>query len=127
MSASIAGNIATTEELVAEVIDDVRLGLAAVLDPTGDEPCRATVVTAGPPCVVSWAYQGRQAEKFRSVERPRLAGGQPDADVTTVTGLTLVRVTDDGSLSFERHVDWNGMIAQLGVSRGRGSVRLTPR
>lgn len=106
---------------VTAVQTDVELGIAALLRASGGFRCIEE--RPGDPPSVVWSFTGRHATPFRNLQPFTNEQGEVDADEITVRGITFVRVDPAGQLTFERHIDWNEVVAQLGVSRGRGGAR----
>jgi hypothetical protein len=118
----------TLEAVEAEVRGDVKLGLAALLTPTAGcaiDHERTMFIDDQDTAVVYWSYTGRHTREFRNLQPFLDKGEPPGGDDVTVEGLTVVRQLggDVPAYTFERHIDWNAVVAQLGASRGRSHQR----
>lgn len=106
--------------VVSAVFDDVVAGLDGLLAPvsfTLDGPFAASgALVEGDNAVVVWLFTGvDNGEGFNNL--------WPTAKVVTVRGVTIVD-TSASEWLFHRHVDWNGVSAQLGGSLGRSATPL---
>jgi hypothetical protein len=126
MSQTIETKLNRKENFEDEVREDVTVGLLALLTPVDGLACeidRDRTVIINDMAFVYWTYTGRHTEPFRSLSPFMDKDHKPDAADIVVEGLTIVRRNvDSGEFTFERHIDWNAVVAQLGASRGRTHI-----
>jgi hypothetical protein len=105
----------TAAQALAEVEEDVRAGLGAVIDPIeltiefDDDP----VFVAGVRFAVAWTVRGINSKPLVGYEEPT---NRP----VVIEGVSILE-HDGTRWQHRRYVDWNGFIGQLGGSRGRPS------
>ena len=110
------------EAVVAAVEADVLTGFDGVLTPMSFDVsgpfADRQVLAEGAFAVVSWTFKGiDNGRGFNNM--------WPTAKRVTVFGLTIVDTStgdDADGWEFHRHIDWNGVNAQLGGSQGRSSA-----
>ncbi len=106
------------EEVVATVRDDVEAVLETAIDPRsrlnrreGFQEATAGLLSATVG-VVQWSYAGETDGDFLGAGR----SDDPDENLITINGVTIVTEDEEGQRWFERYIDWADAFAQLGLT-----------